>query len=140
MVSDKRITANRKNAKASTGPKTAAGKRRSRINALNHGLAIAAGSDPSLQDDINALAKVVAASHGEQDTTELARRIAEAEIDLLRIRKVRSAVLNLRHRNVPARGLSDVELNQRLERLERYERRAFSRRKRALRDMERMMT
>ena len=38
MSSVKQVTANRANAQLSTGPKTAAGKRKSRMNAVKHGL------------------------------------------------------------------------------------------------------
>ena len=38
MASDKQLAANRANAKLSTGPTTEAGKKRSRRNALKHGL------------------------------------------------------------------------------------------------------
>jgi len=38
MASEKQVAANRQNAKNSTGPRTEAGKRRSRRNALRHGL------------------------------------------------------------------------------------------------------
>jgi hypothetical protein len=38
MVSEAKIEANRRNAKRSTGPRTAAGKNRSRYNALKHGM------------------------------------------------------------------------------------------------------
>ena len=38
MSTDKQIAANRENAKKSTGPRTAAGKRKSRRNAVRHGL------------------------------------------------------------------------------------------------------
>ena len=38
MISDKRLQANRNNALRSTGPKTDAGRKRSRLNALRHGL------------------------------------------------------------------------------------------------------
>jgi hypothetical protein len=39
MASEKQILANRRNAKSSTGPRTTAGKARSRMNARRHGLA-----------------------------------------------------------------------------------------------------
>ena len=39
MPSDAQIEANRRNARNSTGPRTEAGKERSRRNALRHGLA-----------------------------------------------------------------------------------------------------
>jgi hypothetical protein len=38
MTTDKQIAANRQNAKSSTGPRTEHGKRRSRRNAVRHGL------------------------------------------------------------------------------------------------------
>ena len=38
MTTDKQIAANRQNAKNSTGPRTERGKRRSRRNAIRHGL------------------------------------------------------------------------------------------------------
>ncbi len=38
MASEKQIAANRQNARKSTGPKTDAGKQRSRQNAFRHGL------------------------------------------------------------------------------------------------------
>jgi len=38
MISDKQLEANRSNAELSSGPKTEAGRNRSRMNALRHGL------------------------------------------------------------------------------------------------------
>ena len=38
MISEKRLEANRRNALHSTGPRTEAGRNRSRMNALRHGL------------------------------------------------------------------------------------------------------
>jgi hypothetical protein len=40
MTTEKQIAANRLNARRSTGPKTAAGKRRASQNALRHGLTL----------------------------------------------------------------------------------------------------
>jgi len=57
---------------------------------------------------------------------------AEAEIDLLRIRRLRASQLNAVQGNPAATGKDYSELNESLAKLERYERRALSRRKRAL--------
>jgi hypothetical protein len=67
--------------------------------------------------------------------SEHAREAAEAELDLLRIRKVRAFLIEtLYFADAPApAGITD--LNRELAKLERSERRAFFRRKRALRAM-----
>jgi hypothetical protein len=132
MTSDRKIESNRKNAQRSTGPRSEAGQRRSRRNALRHGLAIAIGSDPSFSDDIRRLASILARGNRGQKIGEFAHQAAEAEIDLLRIRKIRASRFNAILGN-PETKLDHSELNEDLAKLERYERRAFSRRKRAFR-------
>jgi hypothetical protein len=58
MATDKQFTANRANAKKSTGPKTESGKQISRRNALKHGLtgeAIVIGDeDPTIFEELRA--------------------------------------------------------------------------------------
>jgi hypothetical protein len=90
MPSDKKIAANQKNAKKSTGPLSKAGRDASRSNALRHGLVIPIGIDPAFHDDIVKLAKVLSFSIGTQTVSEHAREAAEAELDLARIRKIRA--------------------------------------------------
>ena len=51
MTSARKLEANRRNARASTGPRTAAGKARAAQNARRHGLSLAAAS--SLVPDKN---------------------------------------------------------------------------------------
>jgi hypothetical protein len=71
-------------------------------------------------------------SRGEQQVSEFAREVAEAEIDLLRIRKIRALQLETYFAN--GASLDRLpELNDKLAKLDRYERRALSRRKNALR-------
>ena len=131
MTSERKKTSNRKNAQNSTGPRTELGRRRSRRNALRHGLAIAIGSDPAFSEEIEALATALERGGG-QIVGEFARQVAEAELDLLRIRKLKAARFHAVVGN-PEAKLSDYsELSESLVQLERYERRAFSRRKRAL--------
>jgi hypothetical protein len=124
MTSDRKIAANRRNAGKSTGPRSEAGRRHSRRNALRHGLAVAISSQPSFREDIEALAKALVGDGG--PSNEFARQAAEAELDLLRIRKIRASQFNADVGNPGA------ELAENLAKLERYERRAYSRRKRAL--------
>jgi hypothetical protein len=132
MTSDRKAASNRKNSQKSTGPRSEVGRRNSRRNALRHGLAVAIGTDPSFSKDIEALAKILAGGSGTQTVGELARQAAEAEIDLLRIRRLRAARFNAIDGNPEVKLEDYFELNENLAKLERYERRAYSRRKRAL--------
>ena len=129
-TSQRKASSNRKNAQNSTGPRSELGRLRNSRNALRHGLAIPIGSDPSFSKDIEALAKTLASGHNGQLAQKFARQGAEAHLDLARIRQLRS------ERLAAALGkptLEDYsELNNNLAQLERYESRAFSRRKRAL--------
>lgn len=131
MTSERKAASNRKNAQNSTGPRTELGRRRSRRNALRHGLAIAIGSDPVFSKEIEALATALARGGG-QIVREFARQAAEAELDLLRIRKLKAERFNMVIGNPEAQLADYSELSENLAQLERYERRAFSRRKRAL--------
>jgi hypothetical protein len=133
MSSDRQIAANQTNAQKSTGPRSEAGREVSRHNARRHGLAIEVGNDPVFHDDIEKLAGVL--SSGAKDVCERARETPEAELDLLRIRKVRTWLFETHCSTDATLPDSLVELNENLAKLERYERRAFSRHKRALRAM-----
>ena len=131
MTSERKAISNRKNAQNSTGPRSELGRRSSRRNAMCHGLAIAIGSDPSFSKDIEALATTLERGGG-QVVGEFARQVAEAELDLLRIRKLKAAHFNKVFDNPEARLGDYSELSEALKQLERYERRAFSRRRRAM--------
>ena len=135
MPSDRKITANRNNAKKSTGPRSVAGREAARRNARRHGLAVAIGGDPAFQGDIEKLAKALSLSSGTQQVSEHAREAAEAELDLKRIRKVRAFLFETLYFADTAAPDGITDLNSKLAKLERYERRAFSRRRRALRAM-----
>ena len=128
MSSARQIASNRKNAEKSTGPRSEIGRRHSSRNALRHGLAVAIGTDPSFSKDIEMLAKSFS---GGKAVGEFARQMAEAELDLLRIRKLRASLF----RTVLENGAVDLsehdKLHDSLVKLERYERRAYARRKRA---------
>lgn len=135
MTTDRKAATNRKNAQRSTGPRSEAGQQKSRRNALRHGLAIAIGSDPSYSNEIETLASAVERGRGRQTVGEFARQFAEAEIDLLRIRKIRASRFEPVVGDPDAGPEAHAELNENLAKLDRYERRAYSWRKRALQAM-----
>ena len=93
---------------------------------MRHGLAIAIGSDPSFSSDIEALATTLESDGGGQIVKEFARQIAEAELDLLRIRKLKAARFNTIFGNPEAKLQDYSELSETLAQLERYQRRVFT--------------
>jgi hypothetical protein len=130
MATERQIAANRQNAKKSSGPRSTAGKARSRRNALRHGLSIPSRAIPAFQKDVMLLAGAL--SPAGEDIGDAAIIAAEAEIDIVRIQKSRAAMIG----ESRDQGESSLELVSKLDPLERYERRAFARRNKALRDIE----
>jgi len=94
LTSDRKIKANRANVRASTGPQTARGRARAAQNALRHGLSLPVCSDPALSEEIERLAREIAGPDANAELQELARRVAEAQIDLRRVRYVRHQLLS----------------------------------------------
>lgn len=178
MTSARKIRANRANARASTGPKTAQGRTHSARNALRHTLSLPVHSDPALSEEVEALAREIAGIDANAEVEELARRVAEAQIDLRRVRRARHQFLsnnlddpyyesraNMRAKmavigkllrpNAPETPIEAMmkfvtsapqgpqkfatilsqEFRQ-IVRMDRYERRALSRRRRAIRDLD----
>jgi hypothetical protein len=86
VTSARKITANRANARASTGPQTTRGRARAARNALRHGLSLPVGSIPAMSEEVETLAREIAGPGANAETQELARRVAEAQIDLRRVR------------------------------------------------------
>ena len=77
------------------------GKIRTARNAHRHGLSLSVFVDPARYAELESLAHLIAGEGASQKVLELARRIAEAQIDLQRVRQARLALL--------ARDLSDAE-------------------------------
>jgi hypothetical protein len=173
-----RLRANRANAKRSTGPRSAVGKKRSARNALRHGLARPIHEMAELAPEITQLSRQLAGVEPDASINETAEQVAEAQLDLARIRRARhrlilaiekilasgegpkmpdgrskaaeDAIEQAMRRLAPGleryfvrnrtTGDSALALQiKELAALECYERRAFSRRKRALRQLSEQM-
>lgn len=91
MTSAQKIQANCANAQYSTGPKTVHGKIRASKNARRHGLSAFVGSVRSTE--IENLAREIIGNDPSTELLELARRVAEAQLDLMRVRQVRLKLL-----------------------------------------------
>jgi hypothetical protein len=180
VTSPRKITANRANARLSSGPKTAVGKTRSAQNAFRHGLNVPVVDNPALASNVETLARRICGGNDLNPIVlEAARRIAEAQIDLRRVRAYRHRLIEQalgdpefqttaaqraqlkvlteflrKSGNVPMPDESLpvaipqppqgpgklavilAEFARELARLDRYERRALSRRKFAIREFD----
>src|SRR5262249_2590390 len=150
MTSESKIAANRRNSRRSSGPRTHTGKLKVSRKALRRGLAAATPRDPGIAAEVDRLATAIAGENADAVQCEQALIIAESELTLLRVRAVRTSIfeqmlvatgaadtqepsaqlLGRRH----AGGIGRPPLEQ-LRRLERYERRAFSKRQAAIRKL-----
>jgi hypothetical protein len=89
MTSERKIGANRANARASTGPKTTHGRSHAARNALRHALSLPVYFDPALSAEVEALTRKIAGTDANAEQQQRARHIAEAQIDLRRVRYAR---------------------------------------------------
>jgi hypothetical protein len=148
MTSARKIAANRANARRSTGPKTILGRARATQNALRHGFSRSLDGG----EHVDALAKEIAGACADAELLEHARAIAQAQLDLTRVRLARQRLL-MRVLSDPSFDTSAGSVTRKelkltpeekfaavlLDRkhgfaaLERYEQRAFSRRTSAAR-------
>jgi hypothetical protein len=94
LTSERKIRANRANARASTGPQTTRGRARTARNALRHALSLPVCSIPALSEEVETLAREIAGPDANGETQDLARRVAEAQIDLRRVRYARHQFLS----------------------------------------------
>ena len=151
MASEKQIEANRRNALKSTGPKTQAGRARSRMNALKHGLSRKVPPSSPPDPRVLPLARAIAGD-GVTDPAALAaaEEIAVESLTLASIRITRaSLVADCSAPTLPAPAGAEAASDdlattgeaddaprpdpvQELQRLERFERQALTRRSRAL--------
>jgi hypothetical protein len=125
MATERQIAANRANAFHSTGPKTAAGKLKSSRNSYRHGLSGQLPLDPT-SAKIDSIVRGLVGENAGEDQLMLASDFAHAQVKLLRIRSIRT-------KQLASRDLNDFPIKElkRLAALDRYERYALTKRRRA---------
>jgi hypothetical protein len=126
LATERQIAANRANAKLSSGPKTLAGKLKSSGNAFRHGLSRSVKFEPSSSAKIDAIARMLAGEQTTDGRLASAADFARAQLELQRIRSTRNDLL-------AKINLSDYDTSElrRLVALDRYERYALTKRRRA---------
>ena len=126
MTSELKRLVNRANSQASTGPKTLAGRKRSAQNARRHGLSASTSMDPAWAPALHALETRFKAEKIDTALGVDAFDVAGACIDVERVRMAKRDLV-ARYRGTPDAELAD--LARELILLDRYHRRALSRRK-----------
>jgi hypothetical protein len=101
-------------------------------NSFRHGLATVVSENPMLSADVQSLATIIVAGIQDAEQIVAARDFAEATLDLLRIRKVRAWRYDIRRGLLKSAQFDMMEFDADLTRISRYEKRAYSRRRRAL--------
>ena len=115
MISNRKQQANRANAKRSTGPRTAEGKARASGNAQLHGLAIPVIANQAFQAEIDQISQAILESCGPGANLELATRIAEAQVDLNRVRCARHRLISRALEKKPVIDEGQLALIQKLD-------------------------
>jgi hypothetical protein len=93
MATDKQLAANRRNARRSTGPRSGGGKRRAGRNAYRHGLSLRISSIATFTTEVERLARKIAGGAEHEIILDRARAVAEAELDLARVRRAKIALI-----------------------------------------------
>ena len=102
MAGERQNAANRRNAQKSTGPRSVEGKKRASRNAYRHGLAADVWHSRKSAAQIDALASEIAAAAtgsvvaaADAEILAFARTAAQAELDLARIRGMKTVAMSL---------------------------------------------
>jgi hypothetical protein len=93
MASERQIAANRRNARKSAGPRSGAGKKRASRNAYRHGLTSSIPSNAAFAKQLDKLVRKIAGNTEDAIVLERARAVAQAELDLARVRRAKVALI-----------------------------------------------
>jgi hypothetical protein len=93
VASEQQIAANRRNARKSTGPRSGAGRKRASRNAYRHGLTLSITSSAAVAKQLDKLLRKIAGNSEDPISLERARALAQAELDLARVRQAKIALI-----------------------------------------------
>jgi hypothetical protein len=93
MATEKQLAANRANAAKSTGPRSAAGKKRAAQNSFQHGLSVRL-SDLEFSRQREKLAHQIAGDTNSELELDVARAAAEGDLDLARVRALKAGLID----------------------------------------------
>jgi len=93
MASERQIAANRRNARKSTGPHSGSGKKRASGNAYRHGLTLSITSTAAYAKQLDKLVREILGDTEDPILLERARAIAQAELELARVRRAKVALI-----------------------------------------------
>lgn len=133
MATAKQVAANQANAKRSTGPKTDAGKARSKRNAFKHGLSCGLPVTSEPLPHIKALQDALVGEDAGEEQQLVAAEFACAQYQLLQIRGLRARQFAELPSDIDDEALP---LLRGIAALDRYERYALTKRRRAAQKLE----
>src|SRR5438045_695066 len=114
-TSTRRILANRKNAKSSTGPRSQTGKRRVAQNATRHGLSSAHLDEPGVSERVRLLAQMIVPDTNDEVYQQVLI-IAEAQLLIGRVRAAQiNAIESFRRRSSLRSPPPGVPANEEME-------------------------
>ena len=147
MTSEIKRAANRRNSLRSTGPRSPSGKAASSRNALRHGLAVPLAALPEGDHAVDALLAELVEPTATPQIRYHSRVFAESTVELWRIANLRAYMIKVTKEETTAfhqLALDGEDVDflepfrstvEELNRVDRYERRALSRRRKALMEL-----